>query len=912
MADVENIVANIVEPIVVDITGSVNLLNFTQSRTDFIILSNNGFNAEFNDPFNAANFLASRDSSSLLYERWTYLDYMYIGVDTPNGYVLCGEFWPHDAGTQPASATFALSGTDAAKFSINSDSGAITLTDAASVTTAGDLSVTVVISGTGTAVDGNYAITIPVVDDSSNVKFVSENGDDSNDGLQPHKPKLSPQNTFAEQGSATGLYTVLYKRGGTFNDAYITTRNNRIIGGYGDISKVPAKIVSAAQASLPGGTGNPHLVENVRSGGSIVQNENITLRDLWLDGNDEAIRLIFLNNYQGSDTCHIHRIIADNNLNNANSSGIHIETLNGAPVRSRWCQVLSETKGDGYFVRDSDDIAVYCADIAPPGAGAADNVQVAYDGTSGQESNNVLFSHCIFRGEKGLSSTKGAVAIAGANQWLFDRCYMYGAPYFATSAGGTKGTIRACYSPESEFSNNNRWAFGVGNEWPDAHDIDIADCYMGETRTGHLVSGYDAGYSSSLNRQLYDIRWRASTMYKNYRLGKATEAWSGIWDDWVGIQIEQGTTFNITGNGANTATGGDYTTKTITNISAQDKLVRLPSTKPAMTGSFKDGTVVKVVLPSHGGHTANVSFCINHNLAGEIVGRTVAEQKQTGVAAGSTVYFVIPNDVNSITNDNMPNIDNLRTSCVSCEVRWQDSAGNLSDVQMALDSTGDAFPLVTSGVFSDATFYVHGAAQASGAVSAWGDITSNEYDATQGTSDFQPNRTGAIDGIPAVDFDGTNDRLGIDSNLYSVPSGNNTVLMVFQSDSDSTDQRLFLGTVGSGSRWGMLLRNDTNSFQGISNTSFTTASISITPDTDPHFGGMRRNGATVTAYYDGSTATAAGANVTCDGGNIGNYAPSNSSHFDGKITAIAVWSRALSDAEVTEARTEFQFGAGAP
>ena len=87
--------------------------------------------------------------------------------------------------------------------------------------------------------------------------------------------------------------------------------------------------------------------------------------------------------------------------------------------------------------------------------------------------------------------------------------------------------------------------------------------------------------------------------------------------------------------------------------------------------------------------------------------------------------------------------------------------------------------------------------QTAGSVSQWGDKSPNGYHLTQATGANQPSYGARyINGLKAVDFDGTNDTMLFPSGAYSIATGSNTFLMVLSPDTLAKATQPLIGNVG--------------------------------------------------------------------------------------------------------------------
>ncbi|MCH2546222.1 MAG: BNR-4 repeat-containing protein [Alphaproteobacteria bacterium] len=214
----------------------------------------------------------------------------------------------------------------------------------------------------------------------------------------------------------------------------------------------------------------------------------------------------------------------------------------------------------------------------------------------------------------------------------------------------------------------------------------------------------------------------------------------------------------------------------------------------------------------------------------------------------------------------------------------------------------DAFsPLSLSPSFwmdpSDETTITHSA----NAVSAISDKSGNANHPS-GITDVVTG--GSIKTKNALVFNGTSSVITLPSSLYGVPAGNNTVFVVFQSDSASaTSRRLFSGTT-SGTRWGLLLEWQNTEFSVVNANSYNPLTITNAPNTDIHVAGLMREGTTLTSIMDDAETTAAkGADVTATALTIGNYPITPNGFYSGAIGEVLIFPRALTAAEKSEVVT---------
>lgn len=197
--------------------------------------------------------------------------------------------------------------------------------------------------------------------------------------------------------------------------------------------------------------------------------------------------------------------------------------------------------------------------------------------------------------------------------------------------------------------------------------------------------------------------------------------------------------------------------------------------------------------------------------------------------------------------------------------------------------------------------------QSSGSpVSGWNDESGQGKNATQGTSGNQPTfQANAINGKPAVRFDGTDDFLSMTSGFADFTQGM-TVFVVAKPTAVKAYARLFDFGNGMASSNVLMFRSastDSLSFHSYTGGSLST-NLTATGMLDlnqSHVFGYHQSGTTGKIYKDGrvvQTGTAAAIQNTSRGNNY--LAKSNwtgDEYFQGDISEVVIFNRALTESE---------------
>jgi hypothetical protein len=183
-------------------------------------------------------------------------------------------------------------------------------------------------------------------------------------------------------------------------------------------------------------------------------------------------------------------------------------------------------------------------------------------------------------------------------------------------------------------------------------------------------------------------------------------------------------------------------------------------------------------------------------------------------------------------------------------------------------------------------------------VSTWSDASGLNHHATQGATGQQPTyRASALNGEPAVRFDGSNDALALAGTVVSGPQPR-TVFFVARPNVSGNRSIIDLGngaTTGGGFQISPELAVRINGGSRVWAPAVST--------TTPTLGVLQLTGTTTTTlnlWVDGvarvATSTTGATVQTAGSGTVGRWTPGGN-HFDGDIAEILVYSRALSTSE---------------
>jgi lysophospholipase L1-like esterase len=189
-------------------------------------------------------------------------------------------------------------------------------------------------------------------------------------------------------------------------------------------------------------------------------------------------------------------------------------------------------------------------------------------------------------------------------------------------------------------------------------------------------------------------------------------------------------------------------------------------------------------------------------------------------------------------------------------------------------------------------------------VSQWSDKSGNGNHLTQSTDSKKPKTgTTTINGVNAVEFDGTSDYLSIPSGLYSLSNGNSTVLAAIQYTSIASSSVLFAFSNGGVSRYRVQARDVTNNYMSAQN--YTSSSTNIAPNAvplktgTPTIIGLARRDLAIIPISSGVLGgiTYPAVSFVSTIGSVGAF-PTEIQWFNGYLGELMFFNRALSNEEI--------------
>jgi hypothetical protein len=199
---------------------------------------------------------------------------------------------------------------------------------------------------------------------------------------------------------------------------------------------------------------------------------------------------------------------------------------------------------------------------------------------------------------------------------------------------------------------------------------------------------------------------------------------------------------------------------------------------------------------------------------------------------------------------------------------------------------------------------------ADGAVARWEDKSGNGRHATQATSGSRPLRRAAgVNGLGALDFDGTNDWLSTSASVFSDLTSLSWFAVVKNDDSGANNRAVF-GDRVNGDDGGLFFTKI-----GTSNILYSRGSVdastrvdvseAVSFPTTPMMASMVTTSSTGTARRNGvsagtnttTTASVAYINATAIGNSLASNGQPSTLWWDGLVCELVIYNAALSDAD---------------
>jgi len=575
-----------------------------------------------------------------------YLGTMCTGVNSPNGFVL-GRIALSKIGD-----LLTLSGDSDGLSIVNSstsadDIGKIVVSDNSLLTTAGTRLLTITRNNTETT-----TVPITIYDDNSDVCFYANDGDDNNDGRQPHKPRRTLVKAY---DISIIRQKTLYKRGDIFNGTICLT-TGRAHGCYGDPMSSRPRVVYdpnfSQQVSTLYNNGVTLTYDKVaqsrrRDDDSLhLRINNFTLSDITLDANSTAYRIISVpdcNNYN------FIRFDVVNNADHWSSAGLRFfSPTDGGVVKFMRSK---NVYGDGIYCTKLRTITkphefAYC-DIDTPLGSSADCIQVTDEGRVDRLNRDLWIHDCRLTYSSSSNTTKGAIATEGIDGYLIENNVIDGR-YFGITLGGKNGTCRGNKLLKGGLNTGAKyftWGIGIGTS-EEVSNISIYNNSIVGTdyntderiNDGIVITGSDNTY----DRPDLDIVHNVVKHCRYSIRAKNVINWSGS----IHENLAEG---NVTSDqaidAAGQATSGDSQTKTVVNT---------------LIGHFESNSVTSIA----GTVIDNNTMIATTDLAND---EQLLEHVWTvdGIPTHVGDTFTVPIGMSTSTTARRPQFDDMRTSEIS-------------------------------------------------------------------------------------------------------------------------------------------------------------------------------------------------------------------------------------------------------
>lgn len=402
----------------------------------------------FNIPLTASNYTDPRFS-----DKWGHFNDMYLGVTTPNGYIL-GTTVPPSQGR-----TFSVTGTDSSRFSINATTGELSLSNNSGLAE-GTLNINIVASDLG-----SFAITIPVVSSSTSILFVDPtNGNDLNSGREPHLAKRT-----YDPAALSNPTIQCIKRGQILDLAVaMEFRNGTIFKGYGDPS------LPKWGVRTEGGFINQFRNARKANGISAQGCSNVEIRDCNMLGGSTIQRNVDAYNVTNIA---IKRCYFTGNIDHANSSGFSVNN-NSSNFVFKFNETSGSLYGDGGYITATNSYDIQFNIFRSPNGTAGDCLQISDEGNVDQRCFDGYIAYNIASFGTTTTSGKGCLVISGTDYVTVEHNFIPRGNYFGISTGAAHIIIRHNYCFESSLNttNNNEYGIGFASDNPSLA-IDIYDNY---------------------------------------------------------------------------------------------------------------------------------------------------------------------------------------------------------------------------------------------------------------------------------------------------------------------------------------------------------------------------------------------------------------------------------------------------
>ncbi|MBY3231828.1 hypothetical protein [Rhizobium laguerreae] len=570
-------------------------------------------------------------------EKWGFLDFMVTeagaAVNSSIGRVLV-------TNAPSPNAVYSMTG-DTAGLAIVPDTGLIYVTNG-SLLTVGIRTITV--TATNLAGSASTTIRIAVVGTATNVIYIDPTaGDDSNTGTKPSQA-IKTWAARTSKGSGTKTYAI---RRGTVLDAAMVLANNETVRCYGDPALPAPKVITTSAFGLTG----TDLV-------------GATVQDVDISANQRAVHINRGTNFKAF-RC-VFRVPTDG----TNRAPFYTTQLTGLVFRHNW--VPANSYGDNVYCRGLKNAELAYNLLETPLGSTSDNMQITTERNALYPSSDVWIHHNTMVNVGGTSA-KGNCVIEGCVRALVENNDFSGL-YFCMSSVAAFNTIRNNRMAKATYSSNS-FTMGIGSAYDTGEQSWYDNRLSSPGNRAFSISGTGEAAGAPL--------WSRYDLEINDNIGEGHTTFfhqNRLMSGYFQYNVGQNNVSNTVSGVTTVATGGDYTTRTVTPnfLNAGEGPVCLERAR--ITGLVQEGQTVTVSEPVFAGA---VSLQYQWRLNGKYIDGATDQS------------FTIPAGYGAQISDRVPTFATTgfpggAAGELSCITRGVDAAGNVM-IAPALFANDEAY-----------------------------------------------------------------------------------------------------------------------------------------------------------------------------------------------------------------------------